>query len=141
VTFDGHTSGYVHARGRDYALRVVGPLRSAGCRVDVCDELAELLRGSEAIVAQRLAQSRDASEFVVELAELIEQLPAAEAAGSLPSQAFYAQLLDELDAIGWQLLTDVSASLDLLELTLPDVAGRLHTCSIRLPMVAPKTTK
>lgn len=133
VTFDGHTSGYVHARGRDYALRIIGPLRSADCHVDVCDELAELLRGSEAIVGQRLAQSRDAAEFVIELAQLIEQLPAAEASGNLPSQAFYAHLLDELDAIGWQLLTDVSASLDTLELTLSDAAGRLHTCSVRLP--------
>lgn len=136
---DGATMGYVHARGRDYAVRIAGPLRSPGCSVDVCDELAELLRGSEAIVAQRLAQCRDAAEFVVELAEVVEQLPAAEVAVSLPLQAFYAHLLDELDAIGWQLLTNVSASLDLLELTLPDAAGRLHACSVRLPTDYPRS--
>ncbi|KAG8471081.1 hypothetical protein KFE25_009502 [Diacronema lutheri] len=130
---DGASLGYVRARGRDYPIQIIGPICSPACRVDVGAELAELLRGSEVVVAQRLAQSRDVSEFIIELAEVVEQLPAAELAANLPSQAYYAHLLGELDAIGWQLLADVSESLDALQLALTDAAGRVHECWVRLP--------
>jgi E3 ubiquitin-protein ligase FANCL len=143
------TVGYVHACGRDFAIRVVGAARAPDRRLDVCAELEALLRGSEAIVARRLAQSCDAAAFAVELAELLERLPAhaatpasagrAAAAAALPTATYYARLIGELDAIGWELVADLSADLSVVELSVPDDAGRLHACEVRLPPDYPRS--
>lgn len=138
----GGVLGYVHAREEYYAFRLIRandsvPLREA--ELDVSDELAAVLAGSEALVAQRLAQSQSAEAFAVELAAIIEQLPSAPSLSTLPSETYYTSLISQLDEMGWDALASLNDSLSVVELTLQDAAGRAHALTLELPFNFPRS--
>lgn len=142
VAVNGRLRGYLHTRsGHDYAveLRAGGGLR--------CDKrLRELLHADPPALAglrKRLRQcGDDLDAAAVELGEVVDMMRAPRAAAdgpALPSGAFYARVLDELEALGWARVAEVFDGVRSLSLSFSDSAHRQHQVLVRLPHDYPAT--
>jgi E3 ubiquitin-protein ligase FANCL len=109
-----------------------------------CDEeLYSLLSGSKRILSQRLEQSRNLDEFLIELSDIIRRVIVGGTSSSiqnlnLPSPTLCTILLAELDAIKW----DCVSSVDLLSRTiafkLQDEKKRELELTLCFPLTYPK---
>eukprot|EP00457_Paulinella_chromatophora_P009086 gb/GEZN01009140.1/.p1 GENE.gb/GEZN01009140.1/~~gb/GEZN01009140.1/.p1 ORF type:complete len:437 (-),score=59.32 gb/GEZN01009140.1/:25-1335(-) len=101
-----------------------------------CDvELYELLRNYHGLVQTRLTQSaEDLGGFLTELQHIVRlALRDQSHRFALPPPAFYTQILEELEEVGWSALCGVDSSLSGLSLEFSDRAGRTHHLNLKLP--------
>ena len=138
---DGTHSGYLTVAGVCYALSVRTEV-DAPPEFEGCPKLCDALAGHEEALTQRLKRNvGNPKGFVADLSDLLERLSrtVAQPAADLPSVAFYELLVSEMDAIGWGTLQSVSASLDELQLSVEDAAGRAHCLTLFIPPDYPRS--
>ncbi|CAI5742544.1 unnamed protein product [Hyaloperonospora brassicae] len=137
--------GFVRVHRHEFAVRVSHVAHEARARrvvltaaqLDVERALAVHLKPHCATLKVRLAQATSLAAFGAELEEIValccrhEQL---EGPAELPSAAYYARLLAELDVVGWQCLRQVSDDVRSLELERHDARGRAHGIRVLLPL-------
>lgn len=131
--------------GREYAIELANvPFPGSDesvAEVSVrCDpELAELLRGSEAVVRRRIAHCRSAEELVAEIRDVAARSLRDKAMPALLSSEFYARVVEEMDGVGWGRLSALDGSMTRLTLQCLDAAGRAHALGIELPPDYPRS--
>ena len=107
-----------------------------------------LLNGSEEVVQRRLAQSLSINAFCVEFKHLLEQqllkAPTSStqlSTAKLPSSSYYTLLLDEINAIGWDNVSQLNNELNHITVQLTDSNSRSHSVEFILhadyPILAP----
>lgn len=99
-----------------------------------------LLAGSEELIRRRLLQSPTIGAFCVEFKLLVENAIAASharhstsAASVLPPATFYSRILEEITALGWDMIQELSNEFDRVSLMLFDSSGRQHILKISFP--------
>lgn len=132
--------GYVRVCERDFAVCFVPAGPSTPARVDGCKSLWAAMSGHESTLQQRISKCVAVGEFLVELRNLLERLlrelpPPTQR----PEAAFYELLMEEVDAVGWSSLVNISESLEELELEILDEAGRTHALRLSLPPDYPRS--
>lgn len=114
-------------------LQLAFPVHAAFCRVNGDWLLTRLLIGAEDVVRQRLHQSRSVAEFLEELQRLLAPLLLKHTAQArLAPAPFYACLVRELDAIGWNYLHSLAPDLMAFQLHRHDAAQRVHVLHVAL---------
>ena len=68
------------------------------------------------VLKQRLKRSDNVEAFLVELKDVMERLLASSVAAVLPPASYYQRLVAELDAVGWDKLASLDASMTILNL-------------------------
>ncbi|EGZ07649.1 hypothetical protein PHYSODRAFT_528336 [Phytophthora sojae] len=136
--------GYVRVAGDEFAVRVSNvaydPRTSRvvldAAQLDVESALAARLKPHGATLKLRLAQAASLEGFATELEELVALCckPQANSQAALPNAKYYARLMAELDAVGWNRLRQLSNDLRSLELETKDQAGRTHAVRVLLPL-------
>ncbi|KAE9047156.1 hypothetical protein PR003_g1209 [Phytophthora rubi] len=136
--------GYVHVAGDEFVVRVsnvaydprTGRAVLDAAQLDVERALAARLKPHSATLKLRLAQAASLAGFAAELEELVSICckPQANDQVALPSAKYYARLMAELDAVGWNRLRQLSDDLRSLELETKDQAGREHAVRLLLPL-------
>eukprot|EP00668_Euglena_longa_P045829 GGOE01061511.1.p1 GENE.GGOE01061511.1~~GGOE01061511.1.p1 ORF type:complete len:372 (+),score=73.32 GGOE01061511.1:44-1159(+) len=96
--------------------------------------LQELMKGHEAVIQRRLAQWPSIWDFIGELEDIVVrlagQLPPCR---GLPSIKFYSRLVDDLAAIGWECVANVSQDMMHITCQVADDYGRRHALELHLP--------
>lgn len=96
--------------------------------------LWSILRGYEQVIKQRLVQSQDLASFLVEFKTLVEKLVKCKQDESQTlSLNIYSSLTKELELIGWDKLTYVNESFDIIKLKTRDSKEREHIVTIHIP--------
>ena len=103
-----------------------------------------LLAGSEELVRSRLRSCADIDALALEITDVVERIQRREPSSSSSSlqqrptpTAFIARVLGEVEALGWQRVVSIDATLRRLELRAVDSAGRAHSFSVALPLDYP----
>lgn len=155
--------GFLRVGGDEFRVRVRGVryqdsrVLFDAAELEAEPPLAALLQPHVDTLKVRLAQSTSLDGFLRELEELVsicgrpsapsssistgmngnERLQSAVAAAAqatdLPSAEHYTRLLDELDAVGWRHVVQLSEDLQSLELRACDAAQRAHCVRVVLP--------
>ncbi|KAG6622880.1 E3 ubiquitin-protein ligase FANCL-like [Phytophthora cinnamomi] len=136
--------GYVRVAGDEFAVRVsnvayeprTGRAVLEAAQLDVERALAARLKPFSATLKLRLAQAASLAGFAAELEELVAICCRSQGGSqvALPSAKYYARLMAELDAVGWNRLRQLSDDLRSLELETRDQAGRTHAVRVLLPL-------
>lgn len=136
--------GYVRVAGDEFVVRVsnvaydprTGRAVLDAAQLDVERALAARLKPHCATLKLRLAQAASLAGFAVELEELVAICCKTQASDqvALPSAKYYARLMAELDAVGWNRLRQLSDDLRSLELETTDQGGRAHVVRVQLPL-------
>lgn len=132
-------SGFISAGGRDFRLSITlpGSGRLQEARLECDWRLARLLRGHKDLVKRVLEQSREVGDFIVELKGIVEGVchsdgGAARLDPPLPP-GYYSQLVEELEAIGWERVVYINLLFSELKIRAEDDKGREHTLSLQIP--------
>lgn len=108
--------------------------------------LLQLVQGSEEVLRLRLAQSSSIASFLHEFrAYVLRVLPVAAAAdpalllssSSRQVTSYFADIVREIDALGWENVTFIDADMSLLVLTVADKASRKHEFRMKIPQGYP----
>lgn len=141
--------GYISIKGHQFRVRICFPQNksrtdkrhdtngAAGANVlsrsFECDaNLRNIIRGYERIVQQRLLQSSDVSEFLMELEHIVVRLIEGKAAKQLAPAEFYSCLITHLNQVGWEYVTEFGPELTSFTIMAKDEAARSHALGVRV---------
>eukprot|EP00884_Botryococcus_braunii_P000251 jgi/Botrbrau1/10226/Bobra.0362s0016.1 len=102
-------------------------------KLDVSEELADLLQGHEETVRTRMREATSISTFLSELANLARHLLSRRPPLATPAPEFYSRLLTDIAEIGWSNVVWMDAHLTTFRFQISDAAGRRHQLMVRLP--------
>ncbi|XP_068455461.1 E3 ubiquitin-protein ligase FANCL isoform X2 [Clinocottus analis] len=127
--------GFITARERDFRLRVLlppgRPFKRA--RLRCCWQLKHLLQGCEGVVKQRLRRASGLASFLLELKTVMEVcLRSRPECRSIPPPQYYAQLIAEMETLGWGRLLAIDTEFRTLRLKAEDSSGRQHVLTVQL---------
>jgi len=149
--FDGSFCGILSARdGREFPVRIVFAANDSGTQVDLfCgSDLRELLAPHAKVVRLRLnRQDGDGFQIGNDLEELVDRVlcASAEAKGSSSCAnksatsamdthiQFAMRVAEEIEALGWEKVSQVDDSMRRVEIVCHDNANRRHTCICAFP--------
>ncbi|XP_067900989.1 E3 ubiquitin-protein ligase FANCL isoform X3 [Heterodontus francisci] len=127
--------GFIMVKDKEFRVRILLPeqkgLRHA--RLQCSWQLKQVLRGYQHIVKQRLQHCSDLVSFMLEFKAVLEialrnkcdlQAP--------PPPQYYAQLIKEIESLGWDKLAYMDAEFRTIKLKAEDSAGREHMITIKL---------
>ncbi|XP_011482406.1 E3 ubiquitin-protein ligase FANCL isoform X2 [Oryzias latipes] len=127
--------GFISVQDKDLRIRIILPpdLQLKKAKLHCGWELRHLLRGYEAIVKQRLQQSADLSGFILELKTVLEVgLKSRPECCSIPPPQYYAQIISEMETLGWDKMVHIDMEFQTLKLKAEDSSGRQHMLTVRL---------
>uniref|UniRef100_A0A8C7XXU5 FA complementation group L n=1 Tax=Oryzias sinensis TaxID=183150 RepID=A0A8C7XXU5_9TELE len=127
--------GFISVQDKDLRIRIILPpdLQLKKAKLHCGWELKHLLRGYEAIVKQRLQQSADLSGFILELKTVLEVgLKSRPECCSIPPPQYYAQIISEMETLGWDKMVHIDMEFQTLKLKAEDSSGRQHMLTVRL---------
>ncbi|XP_033978178.1 E3 ubiquitin-protein ligase FANCL isoform X2 [Trematomus bernacchii] len=137
--------GFITVQERDFRLRILLPpdRQVKQARLHCCWQLKHLLHGYEHIVKQRQQQSPDLVTFILELKTVLEVgLKSRHECRSIPPPQYYAQLISEMETLGWGKLLFIDTEFRTLRLKAEDSSRRQHILNIKLkskhPVEAPE---
>ncbi|XP_063731412.1 E3 ubiquitin-protein ligase FANCL isoform X2 [Eleginops maclovinus] len=137
--------GFITVQERDFRLRILLPpdREVKRARLHCCWQLKHLLHGYEHVVKQRQQQSPDLVTFILELKTVLEVgLKSRHECRSIPPPQYYAQLISEMETLGWGKLLYIDTEFRTLRLNAEDSSGRQHILNIKLkskhPVEAPE---
>ncbi|CAK9223137.1 unnamed protein product [Sphagnum troendelagicum] len=110
-----------------------GKVSLRNAKLDCKLELRMLLEGFEHVLQERMKQSLDVATFVEEFKDILDRIVQAQPQVVLPPASFYARIVAEIEAIGWEHVAWISPQLTTLHLCFFDVAGREHIVHVNLP--------
>nr|XP_006638677.1 PREDICTED: E3 ubiquitin-protein ligase FANCL [Lepisosteus oculatus]XP_015218447.1 PREDICTED: E3 ubiquitin-protein ligase FANCL [Lepisosteus oculatus] len=127
--------GFITAQEKDFRIRIILPpdrqLREA--RLQCCWQLKQLLHEYHHIIKQRLHQSSDLASFILELKTVLElALKNRQGIQTLPPPEYYAQLIKEIECLGWDKLVFIDTEFSTLKLKAEDNSSREHLITIKL---------
>ncbi|XP_033734498.1 E3 ubiquitin-protein ligase FANCL-like [Pecten maximus] len=138
-------TGYINICNEDYRIHIELPDKKNLEELQFsCDwKLQQLLHGYTAILKQRLKQCTTLCQYLLEVKSLVErQLEGRQQVQQRGSSQVCAQLLGEVEHLGWDRLVSIDARFQTLELQCKDKKGRQHILKVTLspqhPRVAPK---
>lgn len=127
--------GYIQVLDQEYRMNIKlpknGRLRDAKL---TCDwKLEQILKKYEKIVTQRLAQCGNLPAFLEELRSIAErQLSSQDQCKSTAFSSNCAQLISELENIGWEKVVSVDADFQSFQIKYTDAKQRQHIMKIKL---------
>ncbi|XP_060082988.1 E3 ubiquitin-protein ligase FANCL-like [Ylistrum balloti] len=135
-------SGYINIYNEDYRIHI--ELFENKTLEDLelsCDwKLQQLLHGYTAILKQRLKQCTSLCQYLLEVKSLVErQLEGRHNSHQGGSSQVCAQLLGEVEHLGWDRLVSIDAKFQTLELQCKDKKGRQHIMKVTLSSQHPRS--
>jgi E3 ubiquitin-protein ligase FANCL len=104
--------------------------------------LAQVLRGKEALLQKILQESENEASFLLKLKHILEH-SVERGGGGLPRPprppAHYSQALADLEAIGWQRVTEVSPDFSRVSIRTLDKKKREHIFTVHISQEGPPT--
>ncbi|XP_021341917.1 E3 ubiquitin-protein ligase FANCL-like [Mizuhopecten yessoensis] len=138
-------TGYININNEDYRIHIELPERKTLEELQFsCDwKLQQLLHGYTAILKQRLRQCTSLCQYLLEVKSLVErQLEGRHLVKQGGNSQVCAQLLGEVEKLGWDRLVSIDSKFQTLELQCKDKKGRQHILKVTLspqhPRLAPK---
>eukprot|EP00912_Choanoflagellata_sp_UC4_P001628 UC4_evm1s1043 len=131
-------AGFIQVKDKYFKIRIVFDLDAGPHLMDKanfeCDmELRALLYGHEDSVLQRLRSSKDIFTFVTELEDILERVMGKNTSLlDAPEPKIYADLIEELDTLGWDKLDTMGNDFASFTLSAQDSAKRKHFFKIVL---------
>ncbi|GLE00928.1 hypothetical protein PINS_up009725 [Pythium insidiosum] len=105
--------------------------------------LAERLAPHQHILKVRMMQATSVERLLVDVQELLSAAGAASINSSslqqLPSAEYYTRLMEEISAVGWPSIVEISDDLRCIELKVADGTDRLHHVRVALPHDYPRS--
>jgi E3 ubiquitin-protein ligase FANCL len=93
-----------------------GKVSLRNAKLDCKLELRMLLEGFEHVLQERMKQSLDVATFVEEFKDILDRIVQAQPQVVLPPASFYARIVAEIEAIGWEHVAWISPQLTTLHL-------------------------
>ncbi|XP_069787605.1 E3 ubiquitin-protein ligase FANCL [Narcine bancroftii] len=127
--------GFIMVKDKEFRVRILLPgqqdLKRA--RLQCSWQLNQLLHGYQHIVKQRLQQSTDLVNFLLEFKTVLEiALRNKHNLQSPPPPQYYAQLIKEIENLGWDKLAYMDTEFRTIKLKAEDSAGREHMITVKL---------
>ncbi|XP_048392474.1 E3 ubiquitin-protein ligase FANCL isoform X1 [Stegostoma tigrinum] len=127
--------GFITVKDKEFRIRILLPeqkcLRNA--RLQCSWQLKQILRGYQHVVKQRLQHSSDLISFMLEFKTVLEiALRNRNDLSAPPPPQYYAQLIKEIESLGWDKLACMDAEFRTIKLKAEDSAGREHMITIKL---------
>ncbi|XP_067845141.1 E3 ubiquitin-protein ligase FANCL isoform X2 [Heptranchias perlo] len=127
--------GFIMVKDKEFRVRILLPeekhLRHA--RLQCSWQLKQVLHGYQHIVKQRLQHCSDLVSFMLEFKSVLEiALRNKHDQQAPPPPQYYAQLIKEIESLGWDKLAYMDAELRTIKLKAEDSAGREHMITIKL---------
>ncbi|KAG0301419.1 hypothetical protein BGZ98_008368 [Dissophora globulifera] len=104
------------------------------------DELKEILVGSELQLQQKMLEASDMPSFLIELVDTLEGILSSKSTDidfQERSVSYWSQIMEQLDALGWEMITDLNADLSKVQIELSDASQRKHMLVVRFPQGFP----
>ena len=108
-----------------------------GVHLQVDRELQRLLQGVQNTLTQRLEQSADLQEFLVEFKDILERIGLGLLADAPPRADAMRCIVEEIEEVGWERVLSIDEQLQTLGLTIDDEAGRMHNVEVSFPVDYP----
>ncbi|XP_043551973.1 E3 ubiquitin-protein ligase FANCL isoform X1 [Chiloscyllium plagiosum] len=120
---------------KEFRIRILLPeqkcLRNA--RLQCSWQLKQVLRGYQHIIKQRLQHCSNLVSFMLEFKTVLEiALRNKNDLTAPPPPQYYAQLIKEIESLGWDKLAYMDAEFRTIKLKAEDSAGREHMITIKL---------
>ncbi|KAG0053592.1 hypothetical protein BGZ83_000802 [Gryganskiella cystojenkinii] len=102
-------------------------------------ELWQLLEGRESQLQQKMAEATTTESFLIELVDTLEGILSAtdRKNGQGNSASFWSQIMTQLDALGWDRISQLSPDLSRVEIELNDGSSRKHKLAVEFPQGYP----
>lgn len=120
-----HYSGYLSINKRDYYIEV--DFHKGGL-ANFSDDFRNLIVGYENKIKQRLKQCSSAIAMLRELQYITERIPYETL--EFPVNAHYKKLIQEIDCVGWEKVSNISQDLSFMTCFLFDSKGRRHEITV-----------
>lgn len=133
--------GLFPAGGREFLIDFRLPGSGLEPKFSCDPQLYSLLQGYQNVVKHRLKMSTTADDFLLELTAIVKRIFQHTSHIEGLSPLVCTQIISEIDAIGWDAVQSLDASLTRLVLQTTDAASRVHSIQIdispRFPIAPP----
>ncbi|KAF9913739.1 hypothetical protein BX616_009682 [Lobosporangium transversale] len=99
------------------------------------DELQKILEGHEAQLQKKMDEASNMEEFLAELVDTLEAILSSKKtnAEQQRSLSYWTHVIKQLDALGWERVTNLNKDLSQAQIELSDASGRKHLLTVDFP--------